>query len=144
MGDVVIRVAGWSAKGATVDEVVEKIQKHKKRPLTISFATPEAEDEEDVMEDDEDEVKQSIYSHSRGGENTSVTGHLHIFLSQVTLAHLETRLLRDSIPMPSQKQCAKLRRLQVSTKTRKISQMKIKHRLDCGWLESMHTSEARE
>lgn len=52
VGDVVIRVAGWSAKGATVDEVVEKIQKHKKRPLTISFATPEAEDEEDFIEDD--------------------------------------------------------------------------------------------
>ena len=141
-----IRVAGWSAKGTSVDEVVEKIKKHKKRPLTISFATPEAEDEEDFMEDDavvedEDEVKHSIFSYRHSGENASAMEHLYRFISRVTLPHLETRLLQDSITMPSQKRCAKPRRLQVGTKTRKISQMKRKHRSDCGRLKSMHTSE---
>ena len=61
-----IRVAGWSAEGASVDEVIEQIRKHEERPLKITFATPEPEDDDDEDEDededddDEEEVQERV------------------------------------------------------------------------------------
>ena len=54
-GDVVVQVAGWSAKDASVAEVVEQIRKHKERPLKITFATPGNEEDEDNDDDDVDD-----------------------------------------------------------------------------------------
>ena len=47
VGDVVAQVGEWSAQGATIVQVVAQINKHKKRPLEITFATPDLEQDED-------------------------------------------------------------------------------------------------
>lgn len=47
VGDVMVEVGTWSAKGASITDVVGQIKKHKARPLEITFATPDQEQDED-------------------------------------------------------------------------------------------------